>query len=159
MPSFRVKSQNTIPHQYNSFEKIGAIPFDPELDDPGFQICDELNIQEYYQVGPKYKEGLKSIKEYLLPQLEHLNGSWPERGLIVIRFVVNCNGIVGRSRITMFDEQYNLVENDYAFNEVLRTAIHKMQGWEPGKYQGKNYDSYQLIKLRIEQHEIRDIFF
>lgn len=74
----QLEAQNTIPHEIETKKKVGSIEFDPEKDYSSFHICDEYNIQEYYQVNPSYGEGLKSIKEYFQPIRSSLLVPWVE---------------------------------------------------------------------------------
>ena len=150
-------SQNTIPYKINSKKKVGAIQFDPKMDDPSFDICDEMNIMEYYQVNPKFKEGTKSIRQYFdqvgLDSLCHGLGD----GYITIRFVINCEGQTNRYRVFAVDRDYNpqLVPNEN--REQLKTWVKNMGNWTAGQYEGIEYDSYKFITFKIEKNSIIEI--
>src|SRR3954468_19729864 len=85
-------SQNTIPQHFNVKEKIGWIPFDKSLDNSNFKVCDELNIEEYYQVNPSYGDGMASIRKYISAHQQSLEALCEKDGYIIVRFVINCQG-------------------------------------------------------------------
>src|ERR1044072_3382670 len=91
-------SQNTVPQHLNVKEKTGWIPFDKSLDNPDFKVCDELNIEEYYQVNPSYGEGMLSIKKYISAHKQLLETLCEKDGYVIVRFVINCQGQTDRYR-------------------------------------------------------------
>jgi hypothetical protein len=153
-------AQNTSPKFNESFEKVGYIPHDPDRDDAKFNVCNEQLIQEYYQVNPKFKEGLYSIRKDLEGAEMFLNALCQSDGIVVIRFVINCYGEIGRIRSAYFDLNYDQIAsvND-DLEKGLVEYIKNMGSWTPGSYQGKSYDSYQQLKFRVSGNKISNIFF
>ena len=153
---FLILGQNTIPHEENSKEKVGWIKFDGEKDDTSFKICDEYNIHEYYQVNPRYGEGLKSIKEYFKSIEHNLDLPSSFSGYLTVRFVINCEGNVGRLRLMIVNRDYESVSIDFD-SDLLNEIVRNMGSWLPGRYKGETFDSYKHIVFKIRDGKVIDI--
>src|SRR3954463_15409378 len=88
MTGLKTFSQNTVPQHLNVKEKVGWIPFDKSLDNSNFKVCDELNIEEYYQVNPSYGEGMSSIRNYISAHQQALEALCEKDGYVIVRFVI-----------------------------------------------------------------------
>lgn len=152
--------QNTVPQNLNGKEKIGWIPFDNNLDNPKFKVCDELNIQEYYQVNPSYGEGMQSIRNYISAHKQVLETLCEKDGYVIIRFVINCQGQTDRYRTKFMTLNYT---NENSINAELQNKIiqvtRNMGNWNPGKYDGKTYDCYQHLKFLFKKSQLVDVLF
>jgi len=167
--SLNTFSQNTIPQNFNTKEKIGWIPFDKSVDNPNFKVCDELNIEEYYQVNPLYGEAMPSIRKYFSAHQQSLEALCKKDGYVIIRFVINCQGQTDRYRTRFMSLNYT---DENTVNAELQKKIigltREMGNWTPGKYdarlndavgQGKTYDSYQHLKFLFKNSKLVDILF
>ena len=154
----KLSAQNTAPYSIRTKDKVGYIKPDTARDNPNFSVCDENYIQEYYQVNPQYKEGVISIRNYFKPKLETLNELAESDGIIVVRFVINCQGLTGRFRSKYFDENYIKKDQNTALQNALFDSISAMGYWLPGKFNDQFYDAYQHIKFRIKDKKIIDVF-
>lgn len=152
-----IYSQNTIPKEINSKEKIGWIQFNAKTDNAEFFLCDEYNIMEYYQVGTKYREGLKSLREYFSPYFSVLNTYITIDGYFTTRFIVNCNGELDRFRFYFIDINFNQRNISLKLKNETLKALKKMKHWIPGEYGGVKYDSYAYITFKIINNEIVDV--
>lgn len=150
--------QNTTPKKFNSKEKVGAIAFDGNRDNPEFYLCDEKNIMEYYQVNPKYGEGLKSIRLYFEPFLNELNQFiHVQSGLITIRFIINCKGDTDRFRVVGVDENYKSITLTTELKQYVIDTVKKMDKWQPGFYSNQYFDAYYTLSLKIRNGQIVDM--
>ncbi|HAA14361.1 MAG TPA: hypothetical protein DCE41_22820 [Cytophagales bacterium] len=149
-------AQNTVPHMINTKEKVGWIAFDPDLDDATFFLCDEYNIQEYYQVNPRYGEGSKDLRAYF----ESADFAWnfPDTfsGLLTVRFVINCQGETDRIRLTAVDAEYRSIDLPLD-REAWKDLIKGMGPWVPGLVGGQRYDCYKHIVFRVKNGQLTDI--
>lgn len=153
-------SQNTVPQHLNVKEKIGWIPFDKTTDDSNFKVCDELNIEEYYQVNPSYGEGMPSIRKYFSAHKKLLEALCEKDGYIIIRFVINCQGQTDRYRTKFMSLNYideNTINTE--LQEKIIQLTHNMGNWTPGKYDGKTYDCYQHLKFLFKNSQLVDVLF
>lgn len=153
-------SQNTVPQHLNVKEKIGYIPFDISIDNSDFKVCDELNIEEYYQVNPIYGEGMPSIKKYISSYQKELEALCKNDGYVIVRFVINCQGQTDRYRTRFMLLNYteaNTINAD--LQKKIIQLLRNMGNWTPGKYDGKNYDCYQHIKFLFKNSQLVDVLF
>jgi len=154
------QNTNTIPQHLNVKEKIGWIPFDKRLDNSNFKVCDELNIEEYYQVNPSYGEGMPSIRKYISAHQKSLEALCEKDGYIIVRFVINCQGQTDRYRSKFMSLNYT---DENAVNAQLQKKIiqlmRDMGNWTPGKYDGKTYDCYQHLKFLFKNSKLVDVLF
>ncbi len=141
-------------------EKIGWIPFDISLDNPNFKVCDELNIEEYYQVNPVYEEGMQSIRKYMYDHQKSLASLCEKDGYVIVRFVINCQGQTDRYRTKFMSLNYrdeNTVNTELQKKIIL--LVRDMGNWTPGNYDGKPYDCYQHLKLLFKNSQLVDVLF
>lgn len=152
--------QNTVPQHLNVKEKIGWIPFDRSLDNSNFKVCDEFNIEEYYQVNPFYGEGLPSIRKYISSHQLELEALCKKDGYVIVRFVINCQGQTDRFRTKFMLLNYTEENNVNAeLQKKIIQLIRNMGNWTPGKYDGKTYDCYQHLKFIFKNSKLVDVLF
>lgn len=160
MIGLKTFSQNTVPQHANVKEKIGWIPFDTSLDNSNFKVCDELNIEEYYQVNPSYGEGMPSIRKYISAHQQSLEALCEKDGYVIVRFVINCQGQTDRYRTKFMSLNYT---DENTVNTELQKKIiqlmRNMGNWNPGKYDGKTYDCYQHLKFLFKNSQLVDVLF
>ena len=153
-------SQNTVPQHLNVKEKTGWILFDKSLDNSNFKVCDELNIEEYYQVNPSYGEGMPSIRKYISAHKQSLEALCEKDGYVIVRFVINCQGQTDRYRTKFMALNYT---DENTLNAELQKKIiqltRDMGNWTPGKYDGKTYDCYQHLKFLFKNSQLVDVLF
>ena len=142
----------------DDYKNVGDIPFNKELDNENFKICNESNIKQYYvrrssDSPPTYlgeKRALENIifSKYRFPQ------SANENGYITIRFIVNCNGETGRFRIEEMDLSYKSKKFDNNITDQLLEIVKNLKDWVPRKRNGKNLDFYQYLTFKMEKGQI-----
>ena len=155
---FIVLSIFAISCSQDGYKNVGDIPFNRELDDEKFYICDETNINQYYvrystDIPPSYegeKRGLESIilSEYNFLQSEN------ENGYVTIRFIVNCEGETGRFRIEEMNFAFKPHKLDKGITSQLLDIVKNLTDWIPRKRNGENLDFYQYLTFRIEKGQV-----
>lgn len=139
--------------------QVGDIDFNLKIDDPGFTICDEDRVFQYYEFGRGllYKGEKIKIIEHFRDGLE-INDQKDESGFLTIRFIVNCEGKTGRYRVQGMNNDYK----EKAFNEDLTSQLlsltKQLDGWMIGEYEGKRYDYYQYLTFKIENGKLMEVF-
>lgn len=80
---------------YISFNShVGDITFDGKVDKDNFKLCNDGRIYQYYQVNTSYLHGIHGMRDELLQYINELK--FRESGYITFRFIVNCEGDIGR---------------------------------------------------------------
>jgi hypothetical protein len=117
--------------------QVGDIDFNSKIDDPDFKLCDETKVLQYYNFGKglQYKGEKIAITEHFKNGLK-TKEKIGETGVLTIRFIVNCNGQIGRFRIQGMDNDYNEKNfTDNISNQVL-SLTRKLDGWIAGELEG-----------------------
>lgn len=147
------KSQST-PYPAN----VGDIAFNPKLDDPGFKVCHEEFVFQYYNFGKglQYKGEKTAINEFFK---EHFNfkKTAGETGLFTIRFIVNCEGETGRFRWQGMDLNYNPKNFNADLQARLLSLTRQLDGWIVGQLQDKTVDYYQYLTFKLVDGELIEI--
>lgn len=144
--------------QERELRNVGDIPFDASVDDPDFEVCDEIQTRQYYGRRAKYTSaGYRGEKKALVAvfyeKYEH-PVSDEENGYVTIRFLVNCKGQSGRFRVQEMDFDYQPKKFDPQIVEKLLTIVRELDGWIPVEREGKKYDFYQYLSFRLERGRI-----
>lgn len=135
--------------------EVGNIAMNSKTDNPNFQTKGIITYQ-YYQASTKYKGERKTIKEALINRISKLTTM--KNGWIVIRFIVNYQGLTDRFRFFCIDEKYKDIKLSNQEEENLLKLIRPLHNWEIGKVNGKKVDSYYQITFKVENGKIIDIF-
>lgn len=152
-----IVAQNTMPRPVAGKKKVGWIQFDAKRDNKDFKLCDENNIQEYYQVGTRYDEGLKSVRRFFQRYAPDTFSKKLSNGYLTIRFVVNCRGETDRYRVWATDLEMKPQQVPQETQKKLTDALRAMGSWNPGEYNGIAYDSYAFLTFKILDGKITDI--
>lgn len=132
---------------------IGWIEYDPELDDAGFELCDEEASRRGKLTYPRYKEGRRDLKAFLIENTQNLIEKEGENGHIIIRFLVNCKSKVGRFRTEQLGRDYKSKAFDETIIASLISSLHSIQEWQLPE----NTDGYIFITCKIENGKLVDV--
>lgn len=140
----------------NNLRNIGDIS--TSLDEPGFVVCNERRILEYYNfsnaiqfVGEK-----PAIDKYIRQNVKYTT-SLCENGYITLKFIVNCEGQAGRFKVIQLDSVYKEKHFDPKLVKLILTATKSLNGWGLGKKHGVIYDYYQYLTFKITDSRIENI--
>ena len=134
---------------------IGELSSNREIDG-GFKVCNEDKIPNYYGMDTDYEGGKKAIKNKLLDSLQNLKFGNP--GLITFRFIVNCEGDIGRFRTQSTNLKLEKIEIDSKKLKNIENALVNLKDWNPAKNEFNSYDSYYVLNFKIRNNRIVDIF-
>jgi len=136
---------------------VGDIAFDPTLDNPDFEICNENNVKQYFNFvkGAVYIDEKSSFID--LVEKEYKPITTDQSGLLRIRFIVNCKGKSGRYRTLMMNEEYKSIEfSDQIVNQLL-TIIKQQASWPLLPDQSNPEDYYQYLTFKLKKGQITEI--
>lgn len=137
---------------------VGDIQFDPQIDDPGFKICDYEAVHQYYNFGKglQYKGEKIKINEHFQGKLKTKEQPG-ESGFLTIRFIVNCEGETGRYRVQGMDNDYRPKDFNDELTAQLLNLTKQLTGWIPGEYEARRFDYYQYLTFKIENGHLIEI--
>ena len=136
--------------------QFGEIPFDPTVDDPGFKLCDSTNLV-HSRVSLSYVGGRKRIEEICKDIFEKHKSRYDYDGYIIVRFLVNCEGKIGRLRFESLDEGFTKQKSPDGLVELIRESINALNEWTiiPPENVGKDHSKY--LNFKIKNGQIDDI--
>ena len=140
---------------YQMSNKVGELSSNKETDG-NFKVCDESIIPNYYGMDTDYVGGKKAIKNKLLGNLQNLK--FENSGLITYRFIVNCEGDIGRFRTQSTNLRLEKVEVEPDKLKSIEKALSNLEDWNPAKNKFNSYDSYYVLNFKIRNNRIVDIF-
>ena len=131
----------------------------PDLQD--WALCrDESLIADYYNPTPDigYPGGHYTLNRDLIPKLD-LAPFTSESGYLTIRFVVNCEGEVGRFTTDEADLNFKPKKFPAAAVKEVALAIQMLKGWNTGRVRSDEplADFYTYITLKFEDGKLIDL--
>lgn len=155
--SFASEFPNEYPY------RIGHIPEDDAIIvDSLFKVCNEDRIIDYYNVSQGgdqaagYIGGVKAILKHIetdYPNLDLKN----ESGMLTIRFIINCNGQIGRFQIIENDLDFTPKKFDPLVVDQLFEITQNLDQWRPNHILGDHFDSTMYLTYRLKNGEIIDL--
>ena len=136
---------------------VGDIAPDPSLDDPGFTVCRERFIPQYYSIKSGFEGEKPAIEAYFREKFVRNKKYKGEDGYITIRFVVNCKGKTGRFRVYEMGPDYLPKKFPAALSSHLLDLTKHLEGWQPGQGNALQWDYYQYLTFTITNGEITQI--
>jgi hypothetical protein len=136
---------------------VGDIFFGKAIDDSSFLICDSSRVFQYYNTDSYFLNHKDSFRIYFLTHFIPAPDTPGQSGYITIKFIINCEGATGRFRMTEMDSTYQPRNFDKRISGQLLSLVKSLRDWNPARYKGKNYDSYQYITFRIRNGRITTI--
>ncbi|MEN0046966.1 MAG: hypothetical protein AAF806_07920 [Bacteroidota bacterium] len=135
----------------------------PDFPSEDYKVCFHRINEYYYRPGDNgkrvyYEGGLRAIlaeaqSKYVVP--ENAAG---QTGWIRIRFVINCDGQLGRFRIQEIDSEAQLTRFDPKITTQLFSIVQKLEGYHSRLGEdGKTLDDYKHITFKLEDGEIIEI--
>ncbi|MEM9991212.1 MAG: hypothetical protein AAF738_05570 [Bacteroidota bacterium] len=134
-------------------DRIGWIPFDSKQDAFDFELCDEERARQGQIYHPRYQEGKRDLRAYLLQEAQDLHFQLGESGHITLRFLVNCKGQSGRFRVEQLGSDYKTKIFDGAIVDVLLQGVQQIENWELPPEQ----DGFAVITCKIKDGQLVDV--
>lgn len=129
-----------------------------------YNICFQYLIPQYFNgdSGTKYNGGLRKIKTIFKEKYSYKTTKTNQNGYIRIRFIVNCDGKIGRFSLMELDENYL----PFSFDSEIVSSIFNItttelkNGWIArtfGQNDSTTSDSYKHLTFKIKEGKITDI--
>lgn len=134
---------------------VGDIEFDESLDELDFKLCrDYENSIQYYQIR-NIEEMLAVIKRRIVELYSVSDNMKGQTGFITFRFIVNCQGELGRFRIQTINDDFKESVFDESIPNQLLKIIKGIDEWK--NFSQYNIDYYQYLTFRIKDGKIETI--
>jgi hypothetical protein len=137
---------------------VGDIEYDPELDDPAFEICFSENaVKQYFNFsqGIQYEGEMLEIREVFEKNYQPI--AVDQSGFIRVRFIVNCKAQTGRFRLISSNENYEPFEFDKRISDQILEITKSLNGWKPLPNNQEAEDYYQYLAFKIESGRIIEV--
>lgn len=124
-----------------------------------FIICGhERFIADYYNSTPdgRYSHGKRALLDTVFNNLDE-SKMLEQNGMLVFRFVVNCEGKAGRFVVDGYDFMYQPLRFEDETVEHLYGILRKLEDWRPVVINDEARDAYFYITFKIENGKITDI--
>lgn len=140
--------------------RIAWIDESKALDDTrNFKICGhERFIADYYNSTPdgRYIHGKRALLDTVKNNFDE-SKMMEQNGMIVFRFVVNCEGKPGRFVVNGYDFGYQPLKFESVSIDHLFSILQKLDEWRPVVIDDEARDAYFYITFKIEDGKITDI--
>lgn len=175
-PFFRNYTSNSYQSSHELVEQITMKKFKKMLDNyqhriayidpkntleynPDFTICNpEYDIYDYYNSDPDagYTGGKFALKNKLFPQID-TTLLFDESGYLTFRFIINCNGEIGRFTTEMADLDFNKKSFNPKTVKHLGDLIAPLDTWNPCIVRGEKRDAYAYITFKLKDGKIIEL--
>lgn len=129
--------------------QFGEIPFDPSLDNSGFDLCDSTDIV-HSRVSLSYVGGWAKIEAISQGIFDSATDVPVFDGYVVARFLVNCNGQIGRLRLEVLDDGFMEKEAPDELVALVIKSVKTLSEWtitNPANI-GKDHSKYMNFKIK-----------
>ena len=138
---------------------VGDIEQNNKIDNHNFKVCNsDEKILQYFNLGegPKYIGEKSTILNTFISKYIPLKEN-SQKGLIRIRFVVNCKGKAGRFRVLQSDNEYNEIEFDEKIVNQLLGITKEIENWEILNRNDVPVDYYLYLIFKINDGKLTEI--
>ncbi|MEM8894363.1 MAG: hypothetical protein AAGC88_07290 [Bacteroidota bacterium] len=128
-------------------------------DDTDFELCGhEIDIADYYNSTPQgtYVHNKRAMLDTIEAHLDKAKLAGPS-GMLTFRFVVNCEGKVGRFIVQGYDQAYQKTTFNQETVDHLFGIIQRLEEWQPVVIRDQPMDAYFYITFKLKDGEITDI--
>lgn len=127
--------------------------------DSGFEVCYEENILEYYynrKTPASFEFGKDSLRNFFLANYDH-KGIVNESGYITFRFIINCEGQIGRFHMYCVGNDYKKKKFHASLTDQLYQLLSSLDTWQPLTVGDVIFDSHIYYTFKIENGELVEI--
>ncbi|MEP1034295.1 hypothetical protein [Ekhidna sp.] len=124
-----------------------------------FNICGpDQFIADYYNSTPdgRYLHGKRAMLDTVFQNLDE-SKLLEQNGMLIFRFVVNCEGKAGRFIVDGYDFMYQPIQFEQETIEHLHSILKKLEDWRPVVIDAEPRDAYFYVNFKIENGKITDI--
>ena len=158
--SYNCSNNNAVPTAIyeipSTNHNLSYIPFDARSDNPNYRICDSTSIGSGRN-RLQYVGGKNKLRKDIASKYVYSQGYETFSGYIVIRFLVNCEGEVGRYRAQSLNLDFSPLSAPSGLLKHSIELIKSLDNWtkSPVADSEKEYSKY--INLKINDGKIQHV--
>lgn len=132
--------------------QFGEIPFDSNTDDSSFKLCDSTQLV-HSRTSLSYVGGRIRIEEVAKELFAKNEKGFDYNGYVLVRFLVNCNGAVGRLRFEYLDDGFKEQKCPEGLAALIRESVEALDEWTiaTASNRGKDHSKYLNFKIKNGQ--------
>lgn len=123
-----------------------------------FRPCsDYLSLESYQSNLVFHQNGQYAMNDFFLSQYQLVDDV--SSGIVSIRFMVNCNGQIGRFHLYQVDEQFRKTQFDLALIRQVLELTAQLNAWQAAiQTRTQRRDSYKHLKFRFKNGKLLEVF-
>lgn len=133
--------------------QFGEIPFDPATDDSSFELCDSTQLV-HSRTSLSYVGGRIRIEEIAKEKFAQHGKAFDYNGYVLARFLVNCNGVVGRLRFEYLDDGFNEQKCPEGLAALIKASVEALDEWTIVTPANKGKDHSKYLNFKIQNGQI-----
>ena len=148
--------QNSIEPQTILNHDVSYIPFITETDDPEFSMCDSPSIRSGRN-RLQYEGGKDQLNEDIEAYYRKVDYQNNYSGYIVLRFLINCRGDIGRYRVASLGPD---LRSQKAPKELLSHSlamIDYIDHWTKSQAYGDGTEYSKFINIKFDNGQIQHV--
>lgn len=152
------KPESAAPKEYPN--QIGDIAYDAAIDDPDFERCNPDFAPQQYRAFEGWHEMYEGDKSALRQQILSRYQPYEKKGqsgYYTTRFLVNCQGTAGLYRTESMGLDYQPISFHTKITNQIDVIIKELDGWQVFNYEGRDYDYYAYIIIKLKDGQIERI--
>lgn len=132
--------------------QFGEIPFDAEMDDSSFELCDATALV-HSRTSLSYVGGRVRIEEISKKVFDKEGRVYTYDGYVLVRFLVNCKGEIGRLRFESLDGGFMQQVAPEGLVALVRKSVEALNEWtiKTPSNKGKDHSKYLNFKIKNGQ--------
>lgn len=132
--------------------QMGEISFDATKDDPDFALCNAQDLV-HSRTSLSYTGGRQRIVQTSREVFATAASKHDFNGYIIVRFLVNCKGQVGRLRIEPMDDGFMEQTAPEGLIDLVKQSVEALDEWTITKKanEGKDHSKYLNFKIKNGQ--------
>ncbi|MEO0337823.1 MAG: hypothetical protein AAF242_01285 [Bacteroidota bacterium] len=135
---------------------LGYIPFDSNIDDEGFTVCDSTNINSGRN-RLQYTGGSDQLRADIRANYQSNTAYADFSGYVVIRFIVNCNGKSGRYRAQSLNLDFSPSKENPDLLKNSITLIQDLDQWVKSPKYDDQTEYSKFINLKIDHGQLQHV--
>ena len=143
-----------LPTQYPVH--LGEIAIDADLNDSYFYLCDSTDIVQS-RIALSYEGGFRQLEEECHQALSNSESEYSYDGLILVRFIVNCDKKTGRFRFQTLDAGFAYQGCPEALREEIKSCVAKLNNWIFIHEENRGKDHSKYLNFKFENGELLSI--